>query len=119
LIRAALELIARKGPAGFTCGEAARWAGVSPAAPYRHFRDCDELLVDVARRSFDHFEVTLARAWYDGRPDAFRAFDRLEHDPFGQFGVFAHETDASVGRESPSNIWVPSLGGLERPVGAS
>src|SRR5262249_31133201 len=61
------------------------WAGVSPAAPYRHFRDRDELLVDVARRSFDHFEVTLARAWDDGRPDAFRAFDRLEHDPFGQF----------------------------------
>jgi AcrR family transcriptional regulator len=118
LIRAALELIARKGPAGFTCAEAARWAGVSPAAPYRHFRDCDELLVDVARRSFDHFEVTLARL-VRRPPDTFRAFDRLEHDPFGQFGVFAHETDASVGRESPSNIWVPSLGGLERPVGAS
>jgi AcrR family transcriptional regulator len=77
LIRAALELIARKGPAGFTFAEAARWAGVSPAAPYRHFRDRDELLVDVARRGFDYFEVTLARAWDDGRPDAFRAFDRL------------------------------------------
>ena len=52
LIRAALELIAQKGPAGFTFAEAARWAGVSPAAPYRHFRDRDELLIDVARRSF-------------------------------------------------------------------
>src|SRR5262249_81465 len=49
LIRAALELIAQKGPAGFTFAEAARWAGVSPAAPYRHFRDRDELLIDVAR----------------------------------------------------------------------
>ena len=37
------ELIAKKGPAGFTFAEAARWAGVSPAAPYRHFRDRDEL----------------------------------------------------------------------------
>ena len=44
LLRAALELIAQKGPAGFTFAEAARWAGVSPAAPYRHFRDRDELL---------------------------------------------------------------------------
>src|SRR5262249_61619017 len=43
LIRAALELIAQKGPAGFTFAEAARWAGVSPAAPYRHFRDRDAL----------------------------------------------------------------------------
>ena len=33
LLRAALELIAKKGPAGFTFAEAARWAGVSPAAP--------------------------------------------------------------------------------------
>ncbi|HEY7666416.1 MAG TPA: TetR/AcrR family transcriptional regulator [Xanthobacteraceae bacterium] len=77
LINAALELIAQKGPAGFTFAEAARWAGVSPAAPYRHFRDRDELLADVARRGFDQFEVALARAWDGGRPDAFTALDRL------------------------------------------
>jgi hypothetical protein len=34
-------------------------------------------LVDVARRGFDRFEVTLARAWDGGRPDAFAAFDRV------------------------------------------
>ena len=77
LIRAALELIAQKGPAGFTFAEAARWAGVSPAAPYRHFRDRDELLADVARRGFDHFEAVLTAAWDDGRPDVFTAFDRV------------------------------------------
>ena len=77
LVRAALELIAKKGPAGFTFAEAARFAGVSPAAPYRHFRDRDELLVDVARRGFDLFETALARAWGGGRPNAFAAFERL------------------------------------------
>jgi AcrR family transcriptional regulator len=77
LIDAALELIAQKGPAGFTFAEAARWAGVSPAAPYRHFRDRDELMADVARRGFDQFEAVLARAWEGGRPDAFTAFDRV------------------------------------------
>jgi len=77
LLRAALELIAQKGPAGFTFAEAARWAGVSPAAPYRHFRDRDELLASVALRGFEQFEVALAKAWDDGRPDAFTAFDRL------------------------------------------
>ena len=77
LIRAALELIAQKGPAGFTFAEAARWAGVSPAAPYRHFRDRDELLANVALRGFEQFEAALARAWDDGRPDAFIALDRL------------------------------------------
>jgi AcrR family transcriptional regulator len=77
LVRAALELIAKKGAAGFTFAEAARWAGVSPAAPYRHFRDRDELLADVARRGFDQFEIALAKAWDAGRPDSFAAFDRL------------------------------------------
>lgn len=77
LLRAALELIAQKGPAGFTFAEAARWAGVSPAAPYRHFRDRDELLSSVALRGFNQFEAVLARAWDEGRPDAFTALDRL------------------------------------------
>ena len=77
LIRAALDLIAQKGPAGVTFAEAARWAGVSPAAPYRHFRDRDELLADVARRGFDQFEAALVRAWDGGRPDPFTAFDRV------------------------------------------
>src|SRR5262245_38904071 len=77
LIRAALELIAQKGPAGFTFAEAARWAGVSPAAPYRHFRDRDELLSSVALRGFQQFEQMLAKAWDDGRPDPMTALDRL------------------------------------------
>ena len=77
LIRAALELIAKKGPAGFTFAEAARWAGVSPAAPYRHFRDRDELLADVARRGFEQFAAALERAWDGGRPEPFAAFERV------------------------------------------
>lgn len=77
LIRAALDLIAKKGPAGFTFAEAARWAGVSPAAPYRHYRDRDELLSDVARQGFERFEAALASAWDEGRPSPSSAFDRL------------------------------------------
>ena len=77
LVRAALELIAEKGPAGFTFADAARLAGVSPAAPYRHFRDRDALLADVARRGFEEFATALAQAWNDGSPDAMTAFDRL------------------------------------------
>ena len=77
LVRAALELIAEKGPAGFTFADAARWAGVSPAAPYRHYRDRDALLADVARRGFEAFAVALERAWDEGRPDVLMAFDRV------------------------------------------
>ena len=77
LIRAALELIAQKGPAGFTFAEAARWAGVSPAAPYRHYRDRDELLSDVAKQGFVRFEQALLQAWNDGKPKPSEAFDRM------------------------------------------
>jgi AcrR family transcriptional regulator len=77
LIEAALELIAEKGPVGFTVAEAARSAGVSPAAPYRHFRDRDELIADVARRGFRLFEVELDRAWNNGLPDPITAFNRV------------------------------------------
>src|SRR3954449_5137763 len=77
LLRAALDLIAKKGPAGFTFAEAARWAGVSPAAPYRHFRDRDELIVNVARRGFELFEAAFFRAGVDRRPQPFAAFERL------------------------------------------
>jgi AcrR family transcriptional regulator len=77
LIDAALDLIAEKGPAGFTFAEAARQAGVSPAAPYRHFRDRDALMADVARRGFERFEKGLATAWDEGRPNLRQAFERV------------------------------------------
>jgi len=73
LIEAALDLIAERGPAGFTFAEVARLVGVSPAAPYRHFRDRNALLAEVARRGFRQFEADLVQAWNDGRPEPLRA----------------------------------------------
>ena len=88
LIEAALALIRASGPAGFTFAEAARQAGVSAAAPYRHFRDREALMAEVARRGYVLFEQALADAWNGGRPDptsaliavglAFLAFARKE-----------------------------------------
>ena len=47
LIVAAAELIERDGTLDFTMAEAAARAGVSAAAPYRHFTDKEELLRGV------------------------------------------------------------------------
>lgn len=77
LIEAALALIPENGPLGFTFAEAARQAGVSPAAPYRHFRDRDQLLADIAEQGFGHFEAALAAAWNQGAPDPMTAFCNL------------------------------------------
>ena len=77
LIAAALDLISKKGAAGFTFADAARAAGVSPAAPYRHFRDRDALMADVARRGFEGFATALAGAWDGGKPSPRTAFERV------------------------------------------
>jgi AcrR family transcriptional regulator len=77
LVEAALALIAEKGPAGFTIAEAARLAEVSPAAPYRHFRDAEALLAEVALRGFERFAAALAAAWNNGQPDPLRGFEAL------------------------------------------
>lgn len=76
LVAAALELIARRGPAGFAFAELARAAGVSPAAPYRHFRDRAELMAELARRGFERLSAELERAWSNGRPDPVTAIGR-------------------------------------------
>ena len=47
MIEAALQLVRKKGPRGFTLNEASRTAGVSVSAPYNHFRDKEALLVEI------------------------------------------------------------------------
>jgi len=127
LVRAALELIAEKGPAGFTFADAARWAGVSPAAPYRHFRDRDALLSDVARRGFEEFAASLAKAWDEGKPDVMTAFDRLgktyltfaRNEPAYYSAMFeagvALDTDREL-REASENAFAVLRAAAERLV---
>jgi AcrR family transcriptional regulator len=77
LLDAALRLIAEKGTAGFTVAEAARSAGVSPAAPYRHFRSAEDLLAEIAVRGFVQLDTVLRQAWNDGAPEPLRAFEAM------------------------------------------
>jgi AcrR family transcriptional regulator len=62
LIAAALTLIELHGVKGFTLKDAARIAGVSIAAPYRHFADKDELLSTIQIEGFTRFNVALQAA---------------------------------------------------------
>ncbi|ORW93931.1 TetR family transcriptional regulator [Mycobacterium sp. IEC1808] len=69
LTSAALSLVAEKGPKGFTLTEAARRAGVSAAAPYRHFADKAALLATVAEQGFRELHAALL-AVPSGEPKA-------------------------------------------------
>lgn len=52
LIAAIRVLIERDGPGDFSLAEACKMAGVSTAAPYRHFADKHEMLCEVAESGF-------------------------------------------------------------------
>jgi AcrR family transcriptional regulator len=77
LVFAAVGLIADKGLQGFTFADAARAAGVSPAAPYRHFRDRDALMAAVAHYGFERFADRLEAAWNRGRPNPLAAIEAV------------------------------------------
>jgi AcrR family transcriptional regulator len=91
LLEAARKLIEQYGPAGFSLTEAARLAGVSPAAPYRHFRDRDALLAELARNGFERFAARLDLAWNNGIPTPLSAFENLGR----AYLAFAREEPAS------------------------
>lgn len=74
LVEAARVLIEEKGPLGFTMAEAARAAGVSPAAPYRHFAGREELIEAVALQGFTLFAERLERATEGGERAPLAAF---------------------------------------------
>jgi AcrR family transcriptional regulator len=60
LMAAALKLIDQHGVKGFTLKDAARMAGVSIAAPYRHFADKEALLLAIQEEGFAAFDAALA-----------------------------------------------------------
>lgn len=66
LVDASIKLIETKGPTGFTMAEAAKAAGVSAAAPYRHFEGREDLIIEIARQGFEIFADLMAFAYDKG-----------------------------------------------------
>jgi AcrR family transcriptional regulator len=114
LILAAAELIEESGSVDFAMVEAARKAGVSSAAPYRHFKDRDDLLQAVAQLCFIGLSEAAENAIVDaeiGTVAAITALGRayirfmLEHRHFtdlmwGDHGARAMDTEALALRGS-------------------
>ena len=62
LLQAAAELLEERGVAGFSLRDVARVAGVTHAAPYRHFRDKAALLRALSGRGFEGLRAALVEA---------------------------------------------------------
>ncbi|MER5474738.1 TetR/AcrR family transcriptional regulator [Streptomyces sp. NPDC002935] len=61
LIDGAREILTERGHEQFSLNEVARRAGVSTAAPYRHFSGRDELLAAVSDQGYETLRDSLAR----------------------------------------------------------
>ncbi|MBS0122950.1 TetR/AcrR family transcriptional regulator [Thetidibacter halocola] len=75
LVESALSLIEEKGPAGFTLSEAAKQAGVTPAAVYRHFAGREDLIAEAAKQGYEIFADVMQFAYDSGQPSALAAFE--------------------------------------------
>jgi AcrR family transcriptional regulator len=62
LVDAARRLLEAEGPTALSLRAVAREAGVSPAAPYHHFKDKAELLDAVAQEGWDILSALMAEA---------------------------------------------------------
>jgi len=70
LVETALTLIEARGPAGFTLSEAARQAGVTPAAVYRHFGGRDDLIAEAAQQGYLILAEVMEEACRHDQPSA-------------------------------------------------
>ncbi len=75
LVDSALSLIEQRGPTGFTLSEAAKRAGVTPAAVYRHFEGREDLIAEAARQGYEIFADLMQYAYDKGQPSALAAFE--------------------------------------------
>ena len=69
LIEAAERMVEEEGPETVTVREAARRAGVSPGAPFRHFASRTALMTAVAERAMKRFRAEIASAQTGVDPD--------------------------------------------------
>ena len=75
LVDAALVLIEQKGPTGFTLSEAAKSAGVTPAAVYRHFAGREDLIAEAALQGHAIFADVMDFAFNQKHPSDLAAFE--------------------------------------------
>jgi AcrR family transcriptional regulator len=76
LVEAARRILEAEGPAALSLRAVAREAGVSPAAPYHHFKDKTELLEAVAHEGWEALGQAIAAARHSS-PDAGEALGAI------------------------------------------
>lgn len=77
LVTAGLEILAQEGAGALNLREVARRAGVSHAAPYRHFVDKQALIAAIAEDGFRQLEANLRKALANAGPSPAEKLTRI------------------------------------------
>ncbi len=108
LVAAVRDLVETYGPDGFSVSEAARRAGVSSAAPYKHFRDRHEILRGVVSEAMDRLFAGMeaaAAAYPVGSLEAMAAVGQAYVDfAKGEPGVFRLVFGLTEGHENAPDL---------------
>jgi AcrR family transcriptional regulator len=108
LIAAVRELVETHGPDGFSVSEAARRAGVSSAAPYKHFKDRDEILRGVVGEAMVRLQTAMetgAASYPEGSLEAVAAVGQAYVDfARAEPGVFRLVFSLTEGHEDDPEL---------------
>lgn len=77
LISATHSLVVERGAEHFSLADACRHAGVTTAAPYKHFRDKQEILEIVCQRGFDELRSAMTAAVEQHGPGTLETLQRM------------------------------------------
>ncbi|WP_147125953.1 TetR/AcrR family transcriptional regulator [Shimia ponticola] len=104
LIEATRRLVEEKGPDSFSVSEACRLAGVSTAAPYKHFKDKTEMLVAAALQGMERHRANMLAAIEplpEGSPARVAALGReYVHFALREPGIFRLKFGGFTDRET-------------------
>jgi AcrR family transcriptional regulator len=116
LVEAAIDLVRTEGVAGLTLRAAARRAGVSQAAPYRHFTHKDALLATVAEEGFRAMVAAMGEALAAAGDEPLARFRALGQAYVGFAQSHGSHLRVMFGREVADRAAYP---GLQEAAGAA
>ena len=113
LVACATDILRKDGPSALSLRAVARAAGVSEAAPYRHFADRRELVAAVAEAGFERLGQAMMAAMERGGREGLRSVARA-------YVQFAHDNEAEYrvmfGPEVANTSDLPGLRETARSV---
>jgi AcrR family transcriptional regulator len=100
LVRVAGEILDQDGPGNLSLREAARRAGVSHGAPYRHFADREALVAEVIANGFAQLGAALREASAAGGAEVARAYLRFALEHPRRYGLMYRGDPISLARRA-------------------